>query len=79
MLTGDYLPTAGHAWIDGQDVVQEKRRVHARMGYCPQVAPLLTIMRALTWAWISQTVAIVSVCWSALMPISQADSMPLMV
>jgi len=46
ILTGDYLPTAGQAWIDGHDIVADRKRVRDRMGYCPQVDPLLELMTA---------------------------------
>ena len=46
ILTGDFLPSSGRAWISGHDVVQDKRRVHSRMGYCPQADPLLELMTA---------------------------------
>ena len=41
---GDYLPSAGRAWIDGCDVVSELRAVRRRLGYCPQQDPLLELM-----------------------------------
>ena len=44
ILTGDALPTAGRAWIDGHHVVHERQRVQQRMGYCPQADPLLELM-----------------------------------
>jgi ABC-type multidrug transport system ATPase subunit len=44
ILTGDYLPSAGRAWIDGCDVVSELHAVRRRLGYCPQQDPLLELM-----------------------------------
>ena len=44
ILTGDYLPSAGRAWIDGCDVVSELSAVRRRLGYCPQQDPLLELM-----------------------------------
>ena len=41
ILTGDHLPSAGRAWIDGCDVVSELSAVRRRLGYCPQQDPLL--------------------------------------
>ena len=38
ILTGDYLPTHGGAWIGGHHVVHDRQRVRERMGYCPQVS-----------------------------------------
>jgi len=46
ILTGDYLPSAGRARIDGHDVVTDRRRVRERMGYCPQADPLIELMTA---------------------------------
>jgi len=46
ILTGDYLPTSGKAFIDGHDVVADRRRVRERMGYCPQADPLIELMTA---------------------------------
>jgi len=44
VLTGDYLPSSGRAWIDGLDVVSDLRRVRQRLGYCPQQDPLLELL-----------------------------------
>ena len=46
ILTGDYLPSSGRAWIDGHDVVADRHRVRERMGYCPQADPLIELMTA---------------------------------
>ena len=46
ILTGDFLPSSGHAYIDGHDVVNENKIVRERMGYCPQADPLLELMTA---------------------------------
>ena len=44
ILTGDYLPTSGAAWIDGLDVVSQLQLVRQRLGYCPQQDPLLDLL-----------------------------------
>eukprot|EP00122_Pirum_gemmata_P012651 Pgem_evm1s11768 len=36
MLTGDYLPTEGDAFISGHSVVSELQEVRRNVGYCPQ-------------------------------------------
>jgi ABC-type lipoprotein export system ATPase subunit len=41
MLTGDELPTSGHATILGHDVVSEQQACRKHMGYCPQFDALL--------------------------------------
>ena len=46
MLTGDFAPTEGAAWIDGLDVLGDLAHVRERMGYCPQVDPLIDLMTA---------------------------------
>ena len=46
ILTGDYLPSRGGAWLGGYHVVHGIRRVRERMGYCPQSDPLLELMTA---------------------------------
>jgi len=46
VLTGDFLPSTGHAFIDGKDVVADRAQVRQRMGYCPQADPLLELMTA---------------------------------
>ena len=36
MLTGEIMPTSGHALISGHDIVTDTRRARLFMGYCPQ-------------------------------------------
>ena len=36
ILTGDDTPTAGRAWINGFDVVNERQHVRQYLGYCPR-------------------------------------------
>ncbi|XP_059174017.1 ATP-binding cassette sub-family A member 2-like isoform X2 [Physella acuta] len=36
MLTGDLVPTAGNAYLNGYSVVKELKKVQQNIGYCPQ-------------------------------------------
>lgn len=36
MLTGEIMPTSGHALISGHDIVTDARNARLFMGYCPQ-------------------------------------------
>lgn len=44
ILTGYLLPTAGRAWVDGLDVVDQSLEVRRRIGYLPESTPLYTEM-----------------------------------
>ncbi|CAK8673428.1 unnamed protein product [Clavelina lepadiformis] len=44
MLTGDFRPTSGTAYLDGYDVTNHLRKVQQRMGYCPQFDALIEQM-----------------------------------
>jgi ABC-type multidrug transport system ATPase subunit len=46
MLTGDYHPTSGRAFINNCDVTTEQENVRKELGYCPQFDPLLDLMTA---------------------------------
>uniref|UniRef100_F6USW1 ABC transporter domain-containing protein n=1 Tax=Ciona intestinalis TaxID=7719 RepID=F6USW1_CIOIN len=44
MITGDYRPTSGSAFLDGYDVRTQLRMAQQRMGYCPQFDALIEQM-----------------------------------
>ncbi|XP_076823215.1 phospholipid-transporting ATPase ABCA3-like isoform X1 [Clavelina lepadiformis] len=44
MLTGDFRPTSGTAYLDGYDISTQMRKVQQRMGYCPQFDALIEQM-----------------------------------
>jgi ABC-type multidrug transport system ATPase subunit len=46
MLTGEYPPTKGSAWIGGHNVATKLKQVREQLGYCPQFDPLLDLMTA---------------------------------
>jgi len=46
MLTGEFLPTKGSAWIGGHNVATRLKLVREQLGYCPQFDPLLELMTA---------------------------------
>lgn len=41
LMTGDLVPTAGHVWIEGYSLEEERSHVLRRVGYCPQFEGLL--------------------------------------
>lgn len=44
MLTGDILPTEGHARLAGYDIVSEQSHLRTLLGYCPQFEALLELL-----------------------------------
>lgn len=44
MLTGDILPTSGHARLAGYDIVSEQNQLRTLLGYCPQFEALLELL-----------------------------------
>lgn len=48
ILTGDYKPTSGRAFIRNLDVVTQVQQVRQEIGYCPQFDPLLDLMTGMT-------------------------------
>ncbi|XP_055483673.1 phospholipid-transporting ATPase ABCA3-like [Psammomys obesus] len=44
MLTGDETITSGIAWIDGNSVTENLRKIRSRIGYCPQTESVLNHM-----------------------------------
>ena len=46
MLTGEYEPTSGSAWLNGFDVVTQQEQVRQELGFCPQFDPLLGLLTA---------------------------------
>jgi ABC-2 type transport system ATP-binding protein len=45
ILAGDLRPSAGAAWIDDVDAVQQPRAARVRIGYLPEVPPVYDDMR----------------------------------
>lgn len=41
MLTGEFPPTRGGAWVGGFSIATQLPRVREQLGYCPQESPLL--------------------------------------
>mmetsp|Transcript_20182 Transcript_20182/g.32021 ORF Transcript_20182/g.32021 Transcript_20182/m.32021 type:complete len:253 (+) Transcript_20182:4291-5049(+) len=46
MVTGDVIPTAGTAELEGLNILTQQREVRKYIGYCPQFDALLPLMTA---------------------------------
>ena len=46
MLSGDVLPTAGRAFINGYEIPAHMSQARHHIGYCPQHDPLLDLLTA---------------------------------
>jgi len=44
MLTGNFLPSSGNAWLYGLDIKTQQLEVRAKLGYCPQHDALLDLL-----------------------------------
>ena len=44
MLTGNFLPSSGDAWLYGLDIKTQQLEVRAKLGYCPQHDALLDLL-----------------------------------
>jgi ABC-type multidrug transport system ATPase subunit len=41
---GNFLPSAGDAWLDGLDIKTQQMEIRAKLGYCPQHDALLDLL-----------------------------------
>lgn len=51
MLTGDVKPTFGNAYVGGESVTEDIRKVQQQVGYCPQFDALIDQMTVTETLW----------------------------
>ena len=44
ILSGEFSPTSGGAWIDGKDIKGDQSLIRRKIGYCPQFDALLELL-----------------------------------
>ncbi len=44
ILSGEFPPTRGQAFIDGYDIEDDQRMIRRKIGYCPQFDALLELL-----------------------------------